>query len=127
MNQQQDAFESWLKTHCDYLDIKPLETDYMFDAWHAALAYTHDKESVSGISDEHRTLSKWLNEGIDLPVDKKALAKVLAAAVQVPEVNEKLLNILKEYVNADQDPVDIVCRKTEALSVIAEAEKLKGV
>ena len=45
----------------------------------AVLEYKHDKEFISDISDEHRTLSKWLNEEIDSPVDKKALAKVLAA------------------------------------------------
>lgn len=34
---------------------------------------------VPEIADAHRTLAKWLNEEIDAPVDRQALAKVLAA------------------------------------------------
>jgi Restriction alleviation protein Lar len=40
------------------------------------------------ISDAHRTIAKWLNEQVDAPIDRHALAKVLADTCLVYEVAE---------------------------------------
>ena len=75
---------------------------------------------VPEIADAHRTLAKWLNEEIDAPVDRQALAKVLAAT-QCLAVKECVTAQPKKLVRLTDDEVRAIWSYTLLPMQIADA------
>ncbi|HEX4843217.1 MAG TPA: hypothetical protein VFV57_06060 [Limnobacter sp.] len=64
------------KMECDDLKLRIAELEF-----HSAEPMATDTTTMAGsnLADDYRTIAKWLNEEIDTPIDRQALARVLAA------------------------------------------------